>query len=199
MESRYRPLSESPPTDSSTTSSTTASPVSQLTSDISPAIGWVHHHSVPTPVMPFEGYGKAYVPFQNLHELYTPASGLACGTVFPELDQPYQPRSRESQVSQRPPAPRPAPTARETLLEQLAAADMMALDIGLYLNTHPQDVNALHIHRQSTQTAKALRDQYEQQYGPLRSSTTTGSHHWQWIKDPWPWQIEANYHLRGEA
>lgn len=32
---------------------------------------------------------RAYVPFQRLHQVYTPSEALEKGTLFPELYMPY--------------------------------------------------------------------------------------------------------------
>ena len=36
-------------------------------------------------------YGSAYVPVQTFRTVYTPANGLANGTMFPELVRQYSP------------------------------------------------------------------------------------------------------------
>lgn len=36
-------------------------------------------------------YGNAYVPVQTFRNVYSPAEGLAYGTMFPELVSPYYP------------------------------------------------------------------------------------------------------------
>lgn len=33
---------------------------------------------------------QAYVPWQHMDKVFSPAEGLACGTIFPELVFPYQ-------------------------------------------------------------------------------------------------------------
>jgi len=38
---------------------------------------------------PFPKLAHAYVPFQHMKNVYSPAEGLARGTIFPELDRPY--------------------------------------------------------------------------------------------------------------
>ena len=43
------------------------------------------------PAMEFTGFGKAYVPQQEMCELYSAAEGFIRGTIFPELDIPYEP------------------------------------------------------------------------------------------------------------
>ena len=42
------------------------------------------------PVMEFTGFGKAYVPYQTLCQLYIAEYGFGRGTIFPELDLPYE-------------------------------------------------------------------------------------------------------------
>jgi hypothetical protein len=36
-------------------------------------------------------YGNSYVPVQVFRSVYSPATGLANGTMFPELVRPYMP------------------------------------------------------------------------------------------------------------
>ena len=36
-------------------------------------------------------YGHAYVPNQVVNKLFTPEDGLKCGTMYPELESPYEP------------------------------------------------------------------------------------------------------------
>ena len=45
------------------------------------------------PFMEFTGFGKAYVPNQELCQIYSANVGFVRGTIFPELDMPYQPKS----------------------------------------------------------------------------------------------------------
>jgi len=49
------------------------------------------------PTMEFTGFGKAYVPHQKLCELYPAKTGFMRGTIFPELDIPYE--NRQGQKS----------------------------------------------------------------------------------------------------
>ena len=44
------------------------------------------------PQMVFGGFGRAYVPDQVLCELYPAKEGFVRGTIFPELDIPYESR-----------------------------------------------------------------------------------------------------------
>lgn len=46
------------------------------------------------PTMEFSGFGKAYVPCQKLCRIYQASTGFVRGTIFPELDLPYEGRGR---------------------------------------------------------------------------------------------------------
>lgn len=38
---------------------------------------------------------QAYVPFQEMNEIYPPEEGLIKGTIYPELDMPYWERPKK--------------------------------------------------------------------------------------------------------
>lgn len=37
----------------------------------------------------------AYVPFQNARKLYSPEQGICSGTMFPELNKPFDPERKK--------------------------------------------------------------------------------------------------------
>ena len=37
----------------------------------------------------------AYVPFQNADKLYSPEHGIQTGTLFPELNKPFDPKGKK--------------------------------------------------------------------------------------------------------
>ena len=81
---------------------------------------------------------------------------------------------------------------RVKLLRELMKADFMVVDLNLYLDTHPNDRRALAEYNRHTMHAAALRQQYEQHYGPLCvvGRTSPLPYPWRWIDEPWPWEIE---------
>lgn len=84
------------------------------------------------------------------------------------------------------------------LLKQISSLDFMAIDLNLYLDTHPTDLEALAKFHAATMQAKELRQHYERLYGPLTALGSQNPNAWQWICDPWPWQYEANFKMDGE-
>ncbi len=75
------------------------------------------------------------------------------------------------------------------LLTQIQAVSLMAVDLHLFLDTHPGDQRALQDYAQVSKQYQALKNQYEQQYGPLVSfGHQSATDHNEWINKPWPWQ-----------
>lgn len=84
---------------------------------------------------------------------------------------------------------------RDALLNQLTVLDFMAVDLQLYLNTHPHDMEALEKYNSVIQNADKARMLYEKKYGPLCSFRSMGQPGWPWIDEPWPWAEDFNYRL----
>lgn len=153
-------------------------------------------------VVEFYGFGRAYIPFQELTEAYSPEKGLERGTIFPELDIPYEHGTRveskknyaKSKISRQ--YEREFKN-RDVLLFKISALDFTLLDIGLYLNINPFDEKALDIHRRISIELKRVKDVYENNYGPLtnKKEPLDTRDKWKWATDPWPWEFEANFKM----
>ncbi len=77
------------------------------------------------------------------------------------------------------------------LLKEIMSYEFTAVELNLFLDTHPNDVKALTEYNQVTECLKKLKFEYEKCYGPLTNFGTSPSQHpWRWIDEPWPWQIE---------
>lgn len=79
--------------------------------------------------------------------------------------------------------------ARDKMLKEVMALDFMAIELNLYLNTHPYDQRALMIFVSTVQQAKMARDNYERMYGPI-TACASNSFPWPWIEEPWPWEAQ---------
>jgi len=86
---------------------------------------------------------------------------------------------------------------RDELLRQLSALDFMLVELNLFLNTHPNDQQALARFYATLSQAQMLRRTYEGMYGPLTVTYTNAvnEQQWQWICKPWPWQYDFNFTL----
>ena len=84
---------------------------------------------------------------------------------------------------------------RDELLRRLTELDFFALDLALYLDTHPQCEEALAKYNHTITEADRHRQMYETSYGPLCSFRSAGRRSWPWINNPWPWQEAFNFEL----
>lgn len=78
---------------------------------------------------------------------------------------------------------------RQRALYQIQEMAFAAHDINLYLDTHPNDSNAIRLYNEYNKQEKMLNDAYERKYGPIDLSDNEGLSMtpWSWIKEPWPW------------
>lgn len=83
-------------------------------------------------------------------------------------------------------------SARRELLRKVQEADFFALDLQLYLNTHPNCARAMALYQEAVQEAKNLRLEYEKTYGPLTAAATPAKLPWQWSQNPWTWENERS-------
>ncbi len=74
---------------------------------------------------------------------------------------------------------------RDAILRELMALDFMAVDLALFLDTHPGDTDALNEYNRIVEHADEFRVQYERLCGPLCSFRYNPGC-WKWYKDPWP-------------
>ena len=78
---------------------------------------------------------------------------------------------------------------KDALLMKIQELSFARLECQLFLDTHPECMNALlHFKRYGTEL-DALTKEYEMKYGPLTPSAALGDR-WSWIDTPWPWHIE---------
>ncbi len=89
--------------------------------------------------------------------------------------------------------------SREMLLDRIRAIEFAALELNLYLNSHPNDRRALMEFNNYAKELMALKNEYERNYGPLLNFGFSDSQYpWQWVNDPWPWEnphtVERHYY-----
>lgn len=78
---------------------------------------------------------------------------------------------------------------KKSMLTYLMELDFALVETTLYLDTHPTDDNALKLHNTLVDKYKNLECAYESKFGPLTSKSKS-MNPWQYVEEPWPWQIE---------
>lgn len=100
-----------------------------------------------------------YVPPQRFTNRYSDEDAILRGTLFPELDLPFQ----EYQIK--------SPLPKTPMTEQMMI-DFVCLELRLYLDTHPQDKNAIDMYSEYKKKAADAKQQNQDD----------------WVFSPWPWE-----------
>ena len=126
------------------------------------------------------GLAVPYVPFQqNTPKKYDQAEALSNGTLFPGLNLPFHLKTEGSSVPSTP-------------LSELQALEFVVLELGIYLDTHPDDTEAFTLFKQYAAMEKAAKAAYESKFGPLTKSSAASGERYSWLQEPWPWNYEQN-------
>ncbi|HWP50560.1 MAG TPA: spore coat protein CotJB [Clostridia bacterium] len=76
---------------------------------------------------------------------------------------------------------------------QLAQSCFAVHEAVLYLDTHPNDQNALEYYRRKQQQLIQASDNYQMVVGPTRAcAVDISSGSWRWVETPWPWETEED-------
>lgn len=76
------------------------------------------------------------------------------------------------------------------LMEEWQAVDFVLVELNLYLNTHPNDANAVKEYNHFVQESKKLQQKIESIFGPTTNfGNSYAGYPWNWNDPPWPWQL----------
>ena len=121
-----------------------------------------------------------YVPFQQrAPKRYGERDALSNGTLYPSLNLPFHLMVGGSRVPDGP-------------LADLQALSFVLLELGTYLDTHPEDEEAFALFKRFSAMEKTARKAYERQRGPLTRRAAAEGESYGWLQDPWPWNYEEN-------
>lgn len=75
---------------------------------------------------------------------------------------------------------------------RLSAYAFAVWELELFLDTHPDNRQAMESRTNYRQKMQALKEEYEQKFGPYvcTAADLNGEEHWTWIDDPWPWDMQ---------
>ena len=74
----------------------------------------------------------------------------------------------------------------------LQALEFVVLELGTYLDTHPDDKEALELYRTYQKMYHDAMMEYSEQCDPLNHVTPVKHGKYTWIDEPWPWEYAAN-------
>lgn len=76
------------------------------------------------------------------------------------------------------------------LLEELQTADFVIVELTLYLDTHPDDSNAIQQYNQFVKQRKQIKKAFEERFGMLTNfGYSYARYPYEWPEAPWPWQV----------
>ena len=121
-----------------------------------------------------------YVPFQQNNPMrYSQQEALANGTLFPGLNLPFHLKVEGS-------------TLPSTPLVELQALEFVVLELGTYLDTHPDDTEAFELFKQYSAMEQSAKVAYEAKFGPITKTSAASGSSYRWLQDPWPWNFGQN-------
>ena len=107
----------------------------------------------------FPTLAAAFIPPQAWEEIYTPEVAL----------------SR-------------AMNQKQVLLNRIRVCDFVLTESALYLDTHPDDAQALEFYHKHLAMRQQAMEEYSKQYGTLVRTQPHSTEHWDWVDNPWPWE-----------
>lgn len=128
-----------------------------------------------------QNYGKQGCGNQNCGSPNYGRAGMSC--------QQPQPRAGAGAPCTQPQPRASAGASRQQLMKQVMLYGFACVDASLYLDTHPDDAEALAYFKEHDRIYREAVEEYSRNYGPL---TLSHAHHcgsyWNWVNQPWPWQ-----------
>lgn len=76
------------------------------------------------------------------------------------------------------------------LLNRLQICDFILVEVGLFLDTHPNDKAALEYFSKYAKIRKEAAAEYTANYGPITMLDCDQTDSWCWVQQPWPWEKE---------
>ena len=114
-------------------------------------------------------------------DLFNSEEGFKKGNMFASLYNQYKNYK---------PITLKADSEREDMLMQIQEAGFAMIDLGLYLDTNPNDKEMLKLFNMYRKKEKELCDMFEKKYGPLTFDSEVNESSWLWNKGPWPWEVQ---------
>ncbi len=98
-------------------------------------------------------------------------------------------RNPNARREPRPPmnnSPEPSKDSCQALMCAIMEADFFAMDLKLYLDTHPNDKRAIEMFREAVKQYKACKAAFEDSYWPLQAYSAGKDDTWDWLDGRFP-------------
>ena len=79
-------------------------------------------------------------------------------------------------------------SSKEQMLKDIGIVDFTVIDLGLYLDTHPCDNNAMEYFNHYNRIRTQLKKEFSRTYYPLLLDYAESGQEWRWGDAPLPWE-----------
>ena len=76
----------------------------------------------------------------------------------------------------------------ESMMKKIHELEFAVTDLNLYLDTHPENTEALKMLTQLSATLKSMKYEYAQKCGPIVVTDVSDNTPFEWVQGKWPWQ-----------
>ena len=76
---------------------------------------------------------------------------------------------------------------KDTLLYKIQMYIFALKDLNLYLDVYPKDESIINEYQKLKRKLQDIKNEYENNYGPLNTNEVNSEDKWTWINNPWPW------------
>ena len=81
---------------------------------------------------------------------------------------------------------------KHKLMLRIQAAGFALTEANLYLDSHPACREGLAYYREHKAKYDELVKEYQERFGPLTACASEGTKKWEWVTEPFPWELSAN-------
>ena len=80
---------------------------------------------------------------------------------------------------------------KEQLLKDIGIVSFVVIELGLYLDTHPTDRNAMEYFNHYSRLQQQMKKEFSVKYYPLTMGMSECNREWRWGMAPLPWEGEC--------
>lgn len=77
------------------------------------------------------------------------------------------------------------------LMKRLQICEFVLTEVGLFLDTHPDNKDALEHYNKYLEKRNETLDEYTKQFGTVDRTRLHDQARWDWVDNPWPWETEV--------
>ena len=81
--------------------------------------------------------------------------------------------------------------SKAVLLHRLQVCDFILVELNEYLDTHPDDQEALKSFEKHKNMREETAKNCTEHCGPVTAIDSANMTRWAWIEEPWPWEMKA--------